>query len=322
MAAAKKEPAKGVAKRTAKPVPAEAPVRKRKIARYKSFRLQKKISHPAGPLPGVRQLLRKTGRLLWANKRPLLVLVALYFILNLALVRNFTSPLNVGDVKEQLNEYVGGDASRMETTAAIFGQLVTTGNETSSGLSQAILLVVFGLAIVWLFRQSAAGNAPTAKEALYKGMYPLVPFLLILFLMFLEFLPAIIGSALYGATVGSGIAATGFEVVIWTLLASLLVILTLYLLFSSLFSLFVVTLPDVTPLKALRSARQLVFSRRPSILLRLLILPLLFILVLVIIVVPAIYFAASFAPWLYFLLSIFGALFVHAYLFTLYKELL
>ena len=153
-------------------------------------------------------------------------------------------------------------------------------------------------------------------------MYPLVPFLLVVFVMMLEFIPAILGSDLYSATVSSGVASTGFEKAIWILLTSSLVLLTAYMLFSSLFALFVITLPDMTPMKALRSSRNLVFSRRLSILLKLLLLPIIFILVLVLIVVPTIYFAAFIAPWVYFVITIASVIFVISYLFCLYRELL
>ena len=322
-------PAKSAIKstRTAKIVKTEPKPqvqRKRKVAKYKSFRLQKKIPHPAGPIPSSWQLLGKTRRLIWFNKKPLLLLIVAYLFLNFALVRGFTSPLNVGEVKSQLSNYVGGNVSKADTTAAVFSALVKpdTGVSDSSGVYQTLLLIIFGLAIVWLYRQSATGNKPTARSALYKGMYPLVPLILVIVVMSLEFLPAILGSGLFSATVSSGIAASGYEVAIWTILSGLLILLSFYLLFSSLFAVYIVTLPDMTPIKALRSARQIVFSRRLNILRRLVILLIAFILLIIIVIVPAIYFAAAIAPWIYFVLSILGALFVHSYLFTLYKELL
>jgi hypothetical protein len=43
---------------------------------------------------------------------------------------------------------------------------------------------------------------------------------------------------------------------------------------------------------------------------------------MVVIVVPAIYFLPAIASWLYFGLSLTSIVFLHAYLFTLYRELL
>ena len=91
---------------------------------------------------------------------------------------------------------------------------------------------------------------------------------------------------------------------------------------SSLFALYIVTLPDMTPMMALRSARQLVLSRRLNVLRKLAALPLFIIIVIILLVVPAIYFLPVVAPWLYFALTIMALVFLHAYLFTLYRELL
>lgn len=314
---ATKPPAKKTTTTTAK-------VRKRKVGKYKSFRLAKRIPHPSGPLPSAWSIFTKARRLLWKNKKPLLWILALYLILNLVLVRGFASPLNVTAVKNDISQSFGKSATRADTTAAIFAQLIGSNGQTpaSAGIYQAILLIVFGMALIWIFRQSSLGKKPTAKQALYNGMYPLIPLLLVIFVMFLQCLPAILGSDLYSATVTSGVASTGLEKAIWILLSSSLGILTLYMLFSSIFALFVVTLPDMTPMKALRSARQLVFSRRLNILRKLIFLPLLFVLVLALILVPAIYFVAPIAPWLYFILTILSVIIVDAYLFCLYKELL
>ena len=91
---------------------------------------------------------------------------------------------------------------------------------------------------------------------------------------------------------------------------------------SSIFALYVVTLPNMNPMKALRSSRNLVFSRRLSLFRKLLLLPLLAFLLMILIVVPAIYFVPIIAPWLYFVLTLASLIFLHSYLFTIYKELL
>lgn len=299
-------------------------VRKRKLNRYRSFRLARKIPNPAGPLPTSWQIFRKARRMLWKNKKPLLFVLVLYILLNFALVRGFTTPLNVDAVKADISQSIGSKVSKTETTAAIFAQLIGANSSTadSSGLYQIILLVLFSLVLIWIFRQSSAGNKPKAKDAFYQGMYPIIPFLLVLLVMLLEVVPAILGSDLYSATVTSGVASSGYEKAVWIILTGLLVLLSAYLLFSSIFALYIVTLPGMTPMKALRSSRQLVFSRRLSLIRKLLFLIVIFILVLVLLVVPTIYFAAVIAPWLYFTLSIASVVVVHAYLFSIYKELL
>jgi len=321
-AAAKKSAAS--AKKITAPAPTEK-VRQRKVSKYKSFRMTKKIPHPAGPLPSAWRLLGKTKRLIWANKKALLIVLAVYAVLNLVLVRNFAAPLNIGEVKDTLKQTFGTTTSATATTSTIFGLLLGSSNKTtteSAGLYQGMLLIYISLVVVWIFRQSAAGQKPKAKQAFYNAAYPVIPMLLVMTVIFLQFIPGLIGGLLYSTVVGGGLAVTAFEKGLWLLLFILLAILSLYMICSSLFALYISTLPDMTPLKALRSARQLVLSRRFNVLRKLLAIPIVVLIVLLFVVVPTIYFAAAVAPWLYFVLMMAGLIFLHAYLFTVYRELL
>jgi K+-sensing histidine kinase KdpD len=83
-----------------------------------------------------------------------------------------------------------------------------------------------------------------------------------------------------------------------------------------------VTLPDMTPLKALRSARELVRYRRWTILLRVLFLPVLLLLAAAIIMVPIITLLTPLTKWMIFLLSMIAIAVVHSYMYSLYRELL
>lgn len=299
--------------------------RKRKASKYQSFRLSKKISHPAGALPTSRIILIKSLKLMWSNKKVLLGIFGVYALLNLVLVRGFSAPLNIADVKETITDSFGGTISGTSMVGAIFGTLLGTSSTTESetaAVYQTMLFIVVSLALIWVFRQSAAGSKPTTKTAFYNGLYPLIPFLLVLLVLILQLIPAYVGSFVYGIVSSGGLAVTGLEQAIWLLFLGLLILLSVYMVCSSVFALYVVTLPDMHPMQALRSSRQLVFSRRLNVLRKMLLLPLIAFLVIVLIAVPAIYFLPVVAPWLYFLLTLATIIFLHAYLFTLYRELL
>jgi hypothetical protein len=319
---AKKE---AMAKAAVNKVKEDVPARKRKASKYKSFRLQKKIPHPAGPLPSVRVLLRKTRKLIVANWKPLLGIFIIYTLLNLALVRNFTSPLDVAEVKDSLRTAFGTQVNSTATFTTVLGLLfgsTTSAPTENSGSFQTILLIVVSLALIWVFRQYAAGNKPTARMAFYRGMYPLVPFLLVLLVMTAQLLPAVAGGVIFGIVSDSQLAISGFEQGLWILFYGLLVLLSLYMLCSSIFALYISTLPEMTPMAALRTARQLVFSRRFNVAKKILVLPVLILITMFLIVIPALYFISGIAPWLYFALTILSVIFLHAYMFVIYRELL
>jgi hypothetical protein len=321
----KKKPAVSALKKTAAKKPQQTGERKRKVAKYTSFKLQKKIPHPKGSLPTARVILSKAFRLCWAAKKPLLGVIIVYGLLHFVFVRGFASPLNVTEIKDTLAEAFGEELTGLTGAGAVFSVLLSgngaTGSETAS-VYQTILFIMVSLACIWVFRQYAVGKKTTAREAYYLGMYPLVPFLLVLLTFFLQMIPAYIGSLIYQIVQTNGLAVSGVEQAIWLILFGSLALLSLYMICSSLFALYVVTLPDMRPMQALRSSRQLVFSRRLSVFRKLLIIPVIAFALLILILIPTIYFLPFAAPWLYMVLSLMSIVFLHAYLFSLYKELL
>jgi hypothetical protein len=74
----------------------------------------------------------------------------------------------------------------------------------------------------------------------------------------------------YGAASASGLLDGGVEAMIFWAVAGLLTMLSLYWATSTLFALIVVTLPGMYPMKAIRTAGDLVIGRRLRILYRLL----------------------------------------------------
>jgi hypothetical protein len=91
---------------------------------------------------------------------------------------------------------------------------------------------------------------------------------------------------------------------------------------SSLFALYIVTLPDMTPMKALRSARELVRHRRWTVLRKILCLPLILLVAGAVIMLPIIIVLTPLAQWVFFLLTMLALVAAHAYMYTLYRELL
>jgi hypothetical protein len=167
-----------------------------------------------------------------------------------------------------------------------------------------------------------AGEKVGFKDAFYKGMYPLIPFVLVIFIIGLQLLPALFGNLLYSLVTANDLAVTGVEKAIWIILYILLVLLSVYMILSSMFALYIVTLPDMTPLRALRSARQLVVDRRWSVLLRILVLPIVLLVLAAIVMIPLILYASWAAQIAFALIGSYGLVFVHSYLYSLYRALL
>jgi hypothetical protein len=304
---------------------AKADAKARKKPKYKSFRLHKRIKHHAPKLPNWWQLLKKSWALILANKKPILVFVLVYGLLNLLLVRGFSASIDIDEIKESFSAITGEESAGLASGFTAFGLLFSASSQGSNDIGQiyqTFLLVVSSLAIIWLYRQQQAGNKVSMKMAFYRGMYPLIPFILVLLVIGLQLIPALIGNFLF-TTVTSGGLAVGFvEQAMWTLFFILTLLLSLYMISSSSIALYIVTLPEMTPMIALRQARELVRYRRFAVLLRALAIVLVIFALLFVIVLPVIFIAPTLAEWIFFLITVLAIPLVHGYMFSMYRELL
>jgi hypothetical protein len=198
----------------------------------------------------------------------------------------------------------------------------SSGSNQSAASYQLFLLIVVSLATIWTLRQSLSGVRIRVRDAFYKGASPLVPFILVLLVIAIQLVPLAIGASLYTLVLNNGIALNFTEKFIWGLIFGVLAFVSLYFVSSSLFAAYIVTLPDMTPMKALRSARELVRYRRWTILRKVLFLPLLLLIVTAIIMVPVISVVTPLAQWVFFILMMAAIAVVHSYMYTLYRELL
>ncbi len=319
-----------MAKKSVKAAPKQKTVqavkpRRLKGSKYKAFRLQKRIKHPLR-LPNIWQLSKASGLVLWNNKRLFIGITLVYGLLNLILVQGLAGNTNIGSLKHELSQVFTGHLGSLASGLSIFIVLVGSagnGSSQTAGAYQLFLGLVVSLAIIWSLRQVLAGNtAIRIRDTYYRGVYPLVPFILVLLVIGLQLLPLVIGSSLYSTVITNGIAVHAIEKLLWAVVFLLLALLSFYMLSSSLFALYIVTLPDMTPLKALRSARELVRYRRWSVVRKIIWLPIALLLIAIIIMLPIIIWITPLAQWTFFILTMFSLTAIHAYMYTLYRELL
>lgn len=296
----------------------------RKKPQYKSFRLHKQIKHPGPKLPSFWNVSKKALQLLVANKQPIAWFVIVYGLLSLLFVSGIVAPLDIGEIRERLETYTGS-VSSFSNNVTILSLLLNSSFKASgevSAMYQVIFIVTSSLALIWLFRQQQAGIKTGLKQAYYRGMYPLVPFCLVALVIGLQAVPAALGNFLYGSVINEGLAVTFAEQFIWFLFLMFTIILSLYLISTTIIALFIVTLPEMTPSVALKEAKDLVTHRRIDILQKMIALIIIIGAMYVATIFPTIFISALLAQVLYFLLTILVLPFIVAYLFVLYRELL
>lgn len=291
----------------------------------KKPKTEKKPSKPLPKLPNVWRLTKAAWQTLWHHKKLFIGIAIIYGLLNLILVQGLAGGTDVSGLKHALNQAASGNFGSLASAFSVFAVLVgSAGNNSSqtTGGYQLSLSIVTSLAVIWALRQVLAGTPTRIRDAYYRGMYPLIPFVLVILVIGLQLLPFIIGSTVYSIVVTNGVAVGTLESLGWLLVFLLAAAWSVYMISSSLFALYIVALPDMTPLKALRSARNLVRGRRWPVILRLLFLPIILLVVAAVIMVPIIITVTFLAQWVFFILTMFTLVAVHAYMYTLYRELL
>lgn len=299
-------------------------VRKLQQPEYKPFRISKRIKHPGPAIPGVFKLSKQTLVHIWRHKRTFSLIAGVYLVLTLMLVRGFVITSDLSVAKEALQELLGNGTANVTASVTIFGLLLSSTNPGGStgALYQSALVVVFSLMIIWTLRQTYARQSFPMRDVFYRTSYPLVPFLMIIAVIGLQLLPLVAASFLYNATIVSGLSVSFAEVFAWSALVFLLVLWSAYLITASIFALYIVTLPDMTPLQALRSAKKLVQHRRWTVMRKVLFVPLGLLVGGFVITLPVILIFTAAAEVVFLIATSFVLVLVHGYLYSLYRELL
>lgn len=299
--------------------------RKLQAPSYQSFRLQKSIKTTDKPaLPSSFKLFWGALGVLRQNWKPFLGIIIIYGILNALLVQSFNGG-DLSQVKTILEGFSEGKWSSLLSSFILFIYMIgSSGNVNSqvAGAYQLTLTLVTSLAIIWTLRQVYAGNKARIRDGFYFGMQPFITFLLVLMAVTIQLVPLALGSFLYNLASSTGIAAGGVETTLWAILFFLLGLTSLYMICSSIFALYIVCLPDMQPMAALRSARDIVRYRRWEIMRKILFLPVALLLFALVIIVPLIYFVTPIAGIIFFILSMIVLPIAHSYMYRLYRELL
>ncbi len=280
------------------------------------------------PLPPRRKisssakLLRQTFELLGKDWRTFSGITAVYAVGVFVFVRSFSlSSASVDSTAAVTGS--SGTGAISETLSKLTTLLAGTGGSFSaaSGVYQIIISTICTLALVWTFRQILSHEKASVKASFYMGMTPLVKYLLVLAIIGVQLLPVAIASYLFSLVISSGLFF-GWELWIAGFVFALLTLWSLRLVTHSIFALFITTLPDMTPIKSLRSAKKMVYRRRLILWRKFFSAVLFFAVLTVLLMLPFVLWFAAGAPWMLFVMTVLVVPFGQAYLYTIYREIL
>jgi len=298
---------------------------KRSLRKPKSW-IARKPAPLRQPLPKASLLLRKTIKLCRSDWRTLLGITAWYGVLTFVLVRGLsfdTEGLSALDALEPAQTTLWDTAwSKAVQLTSVVSTSFGEGASPTASLYQAIVFVMCSLALIYTFRQLRNNQPVSIRQSFYRGMSQLVPFLLVLLMLSVQLLPIIVAGFIYSTLIVQGVAVHWYEIMLSWAVVLLLLLWSLRMITSSLFALYIATLPDMTPLRALRSAKQLVWKRRLVIWRKFVPFSVVCSLAMLLVLLPFLFWAVGLTPYVVFLCVCLLFTVTHAYFYTLYREML
>jgi hypothetical protein len=265
------------------------------------------------------KVLSTSFRVLFSEWPTTLKLILIYAVISLLFSGGV---LSASAVKQLVTN--SGNHGFFSSGVSVFSNLISSSltSSTTGGGIQTVLFVVFSIVIIWYLRKIYSGKTPTVRDTLYKSPYSLIPFFIVFVLLIVELIPLFIGSYLYNVIFNDAIAVGAFEKTIWGIVILILVLISLYLALSSIFSIYIVTLPDMRPFQAIRSSWGLVKKRRWFVFRKVLFI-LFFLLVaagfISIVFINVIPFISG---WVFLFVTITSVAIGHSYMYSLYRKLI
>jgi len=293
----------------------------RKQAKLKAKKVAKKKT-----LPSTWSLLKSAFNQIEQNKKLFIGIMVVYLLLTMIFVKGISGNFQISSIQQNVIDSLGEQSGKLQRGTASYGILL--GSAVSApgdveSIYQTILIMIAGLATIWALRKTYNERPKVQiRDAFYKGMYPLIPYLIVLFVMLMYCLPLGITSTIFSAIQANGLAVSGPEQLIWTSVLIAGGLLTAYLLLSAVFAIYIVTLPNMRPIKALKEANALVKFRRWQIAKKFIIFFGGSLLVSAIVLIPLIIFFARGAEVIYLVFSMLFMVLSNAFTYRIYRQLI
>ncbi|MBC7564809.1 hypothetical protein H7100_01060 [Candidatus Saccharibacteria bacterium] len=245
---------------------------------HRSFRITRRRDYNRSlKLPGYFAFTRSVNKTLLMHKKVFLILAVVYALLMTILVgigSQETYNTLATTLQSTGSDIFNGNIGQIGQAALLFVSISSSGLNANPTEAQQIYIVLIGLLVwlttVWLLRHLVAGHKVRLRDGLYGAGAPIIATFLVMLVLVVQLLPAALAAIGYGAATATGLLSGGVAAMLFWIVASLLVVMSLYWITSTFFALIIVTLPGMYPLKALRTAGDMVVGRRLRILLRIL----------------------------------------------------
>ena len=292
-------------------------------------------------VPGIIYHIFASFRIVFKNWKLFLPFLIIVVVLD-ALLVGIMSQSSYAQYQDILNEtsmqVAGGDIGNVAKAGLLLISTITTGGLSGESSEAAtvfgvLIFLVIWLTTIFLLRHILAGHKVKLRDGLYNAMTPLISTLVVFLIALVQCIPIFLLIVAYSAAVQTEFLATPFYALVFFIFAALMIILSGYLLSSSLIALVAVSAPGLYPLTALRTASDLMMGRRVKFILRLVALIIMLAIMWVAIMLPLILldmgmknfeWAAGipFVPVCLATMTCFTAIYVTTYLYMYYRWML
>ena len=272
-------------------------VKKNRVKLHKSFRRSYREDYQRElEVPGMLAHAFATLKAIFKNWKLFLGLLIITIILNIVLVglMNEATYRQFQEILDQTNaEFAGGKISNVLKATLLLISTITTGGLSGDSSESATMFAVLIFLMVWLctiyiLRHRFAGHAIKLRDALYNSMTPLISTFAVFVIILFQCIPLFILLIVYSTAVATDFLATPFYALVFFIFAMAMILLSGYLLSSSVIAFVAVSAPGLYPLRAINTASNLMAGRRVRFILRLVFLFFALLFMWVVVVIPLI----------------------------------
>ena len=316
--------------------------RSKKVNPHKSFKRSYREDYLRETnVPGIMHHIFATFGMIFKNWKlflPLLLIVVVVSILFVGLMSEATYQQFQEVLDQTSADYGVEELGSVMKAGLLLISTVTTGG-LSGGAGEAasvfgvIIFLVIWLTTIFLLRHILAKHKVKLRDGLYNAMTPLISTLAIFVIALIQCIPLFFLVVVGAAAVKTEFLATPFYALVFFIFAALMVILSGYLLSSTLMGMVAVTAPGMYPMRAMHAASDLMMGRRIKFVIRLIALLIAVAIVWVIVMLPLILFdlfmkqfewttEVPFVPICLLIMSCFTGIYCTTYLYLYYRWML
>ncbi len=316
--------------------------RSKKVNPHKSFKRSYREDYLRETnVPGIMHHIFATFGMIFKNWKlflPLLLIVVVVSILFVGLMSEATYQQFQEVLDQTSADYGVEELGSVMKAGLLLISTVTTGG-LSGGAGEAasvfgvIIFLVIWLTTIFLLRHILAKHKVKLRDGLYNAMTPLISTLAIFVIALVQCIPLFFLVIVGAAAVKTEFLATPFYALVFFIFAALMVILSGYLLSSTLMGMVAVTAPGMYPMRAMHAASDLMMGRRIKFVIRLIALLITLAIMWVVVMLPLILFdlfmkqfewttEIPFVPICLLVMSCFTGIYCTTYLYLYYRWML